>query len=308
MATEKDSTQNENLDAKNSVAFDKKHKKKATKIVLTISIILLLTSLVFYFLVRINSRPHPYRTIKQKAHYNVYNVVLEMFNGEFDVYPPSDALDPNGQPYCGAMKLAEAMMGQDLRGFHPDSVFRSDGTDGSRRVLYPDANDLTSELYQANIKIRKGPYLPIENADAYRLNEIYKNTGPFDGNNYVLRDVFGRVTNLKTGKRIGMPILYYKADTSKKSHDLNNPDNPDNIYNYKDNHTLLTLGVPDQPDKKHPLFEDPTIFYKMTKDYKSRKVSKPNRIDSFILISAGLDCLYGTKDDCVNFDMGWKPK
>ena len=63
-----------------------------------------------------------------------------------------------------------------------------------------------------------------------------------------------------------MPILYYKADTSHTEHDINNPDNPKNIYNYKDNHELLSLGVPWKPNEKHPLFTNPRIFYEMTKD------------------------------------------
>jgi hypothetical protein len=289
----------------------KKSKRNLKYIAITLAAIaipLFLLILTIPLLYKSYDNHGQYYDIKQDAQYNSISVALELFNSDLDSYPPSDALDPNGLPYCGAMKFAEGMMGQDLKGFHPNSVFRSDGTDGLGRVLYPDANNLTTELYQDNINIRKGPYLPIENANAYHLNDIFENTGPFDGNIFVLCDVFRSVTQLNTGKKIGMPILYYKADTSKTSHDLNNPDNPDNIYNYKDNHVLLALGVPGQPDKKHPLFEDPTIFYKMTKDYKSRKVSIPKRIDSFILISAGLDCLYGTKDDIVNFDMGWKPK
>ena len=239
--------------------------------------------------------------LMQISKFNSIHVALELFNSEFKTLPPSNRLDPTDTPYCGAMKLAEALMGQDLMGFWKDSVFRSDGMNSEGTIeLYPKKSD----IYDFNF--RRGPYLPIEKANAHCLKEIFENTAPFDGNKYVICDIFTKKRH--SGKKIGMPVLYYKADTSKNSHDVNNPDNPDNIYNYKDNYDLLALGVPGQPDKKHPLFEDPTIFYKMTKDYKSRKVSIPNRIDSFILISAGPDCLYGTKDDCVNFDMGWKPK
>ncbi len=47
---------------------------------------------------------------------------------------------------------------------------------------------------------------------------------------------------------------------------------------------------------------DPKLFYKITKSDKSTKVSRPVRADSFILISAGMDGLYGTEDDICNFD------
>ena len=42
----------------------------------------------------------------------------------------------------------------------------------------------------------------------------------------------------------------------------------------------------------------------MTRDWKENTISRPNRSDSYILISAGFDGLYGTADDICNFD--WK--
>jgi len=103
-----------------------------------------------------------------------------------------------------------------------------------------------------------------------------------------------------------MPILYYKADKSKSSHDINNPDNPDNIYNYKDNYDLLALGVPGKPRKQHPLYKDPSLFYKMTKNYRITEKSTPVNKESYIQLSAGKDGLYGTKDDIVNFELRWR--
>ena len=144
-------------------------------------------------------------------------------------------------------------------------------------------------------------YLPLENANAYKLQDLYANTAGFKKDSIVLCDVYTRVRHRGTGKRAGMPVLYYKADTSKTAHNLNNPDDPDNIYNYRDNHELLGLGVPWDPNEKHPLFTNPKIFYEMTKNRYIRTQSIPHNADSFILISAGYDGLYGTKDDIVNF-------
>jgi hypothetical protein len=84
---------------------------------------------------------------------------------------------------------------------------------------------------------------------------------------------------------------------------VNDPNNPDNIYNYKDNHTLLALGVPGKSGVKHPMYEDPKIFYEITRN---QKTMKPYRADTFILLSAGPDGLYGTKDDIANFEFKWK--
>jgi hypothetical protein len=243
---------------------------------------------------------------KQLSQLRRIDTALDLFKSEFNFYPPSGALDENGRPYCGAMKLVEAIMGQDLEGFHPDSVFRHNGTDSKGMMLYSDANTLSHQAYLDNMNMRKRFYFP--DRIPYRLKDLYNDVGPFDGNEYVLCDEFWQVTHTGTVEKIGMSILYYKADTSKTAHDINDPNNPENIYNYKDNQALLALGVPGNPGKKHPLFENPKIFYKMTRNYLSPKTSKPQRNDTYILLSAGQDGLYGTKDDIANFDMQWKPK
>jgi type II secretory pathway pseudopilin PulG len=244
--------------------------------------------------------------VRQKAQFNSIDIAIELFNTEFSSYPDSSERGPDGQLYCGAMKLCEAMMGQDLMGFHPDSIFRSDGTDGTK-ILYPDANAVTPEAYRDNLSIRKGPYLPLESANAYRLTDIHPNVSGFvTARHFVLCDVYRTVTHRVTGKKIGMPILYYRANTANNLHDIANPNNSNNIYNYKDNQWLIALGIPSDPPpngSNHRLY-DPVRFYKNTKNDKVTTAFRPYRADSFILISAGFDGEYGTPDDICNFD--WK--
>ena len=245
--------------------------------------------------------------VKQRAQLRSIDTAIGLFNSEFEQYPPSDAKDEAGVDYCGAMKLCEAVMGQDLLGCHPESIFRSDGTDGKGKVLYPES----AEVYRHNITPRKGPYLPLDNANAYALVDLYGqgNMGSFDPNHFVLCDVFRNFPNRETGKIAGMPILYYKADMSKTTHDVNDPNNPENIYNYRDNHTLLALGVPGKPGVRHPMYEDPKIFYEITKNHEVIMTeTKPYRADTYILLSAGPDGLYGTPDDIANFEWKWKGK
>lgn len=264
------------------------------KIVIVTIAISLLVLLFFYYLPHINWFPPPGISVKQQAQFNSINACLELFKLENNGYPSSSALDIVGQPYCGAMKLCEAMMGQDLLGFHPDSVFRADGMDDTgKQNLYLSTTD--------NLKARKGRLLQLDDANVFKLADIYGlgNTGPFAEDVLVLCDTYQH--RHWTGIKAGMPILYYKADMSKTAHDVSEPNNPENIYNYKDNHALLSLGVPGKPNKKHPLFTNPKIFYEMTKNRNISTRSKPNWEDSFILISAGKDGLYGTPDDIVNF-------
>jgi len=237
---------------------------------------------------------------KQRAQLHAISTALEPFSDDFAGYPPSDANDPTGVPYSGAMKLAEAIMGQNLFGFHPRSVFRVDGLsrDGGK-PLYP------VEPNEADLKGRRGPYLLPENANAYRLVDIYGkgHTGPFDENLFVLCDTY--IRKRPSGEKTGMPILYYRANSKGTAHDVNNPDNPENIYDYKDNHALVGLRVPSEPNAVHPL-ADPKRFYMNAQSDKIVTRNRPYRANSFILISAGEDGLYGTADDICNFDWNYR--
>ena len=251
------------------------------------------------------------RKVSQKNQFHSIDVALEMFRAEFDGYPDSGPLDPTGANYCGAMKLAEAMLGQDLLGFHPDSRFLADPTDSFGNPLYPDPAP-TPPLpawYIENVKSRKEHYLPLENANAYRLNDIYSSFGPFAfPGRFVLCDAYTRVMNISTGKKIGMPILYYKANTSRTMHDHTLTPPSQNIYNYIDNDELVGLGKPWDPPAPagtgtpHALFGNAQKFYESTLNEKVSAMDRPYRVDSFILISAGFDGEYGTPDDVFNFE------
>ena len=246
------------------------------------------------------------KKVSQKNQFHSIDVALELFRSEFDGYPDSGALDPAGVPYCGSMKLAEAMMGQDLLGFHPDSRFRADGMDGAGNALYP----LPGPPPLVNLQARKEYYLPLEQANAYKLADIYPGiaSSPFNGDRFVLCDEYTPVMNLTTGKKIGMPVLYYKANTSNTRHDSSDLPVPGNdkgqIYNYLDNNQLVELGKPWNPPPtgtNHALFTDPTKFYTSTWNEKVSSMVRPYRADSYILLSAGFDGEYGTPDDVFNF-------
>jgi type II secretory pathway pseudopilin PulG len=254
------------------------------------SIIVILIGLLVPALNQVKKYAHE---VKQRTQLHSIDTAIEFFNSEFNGYPESSATDSTGRPYCGALKLAEAMMGQDLRGFHPDSIFRSDGTDGFKN-LYPTAQAVTPAQYKTNISTRKGPYLPLENANAYLLEDIYPDTTPFDPGHFVLCDVFRRVTHRSTGQKIGMPILYYRANTANSMHQQ-----------------LLMLGMPWNPPPSGPLHklavengQTGVRFYMDTRNDKVTTASIPYRENTYILISAGWDGEYGTPDDICNFD--WK--
>ncbi|OHB67717.1 MAG: hypothetical protein A2Y77_13800 [Planctomycetes bacterium RBG_13_62_9] len=247
--------------------------------------------------------------VKEKAQLKSIEAALALFESQYNTYPDSSfsAAGTTGPyAYCGALKLGEALMGKDLMGYHPDSIFRQDGTDGLASPV---------RLYiPRTLPARPGAFLPLENANAYPLGELYRTTAPFDPCDYVLCDVYSRVTNIRTGKKVGMPILYYKANTSRQSHNLNDVLDKDNIYNFLDNHELVRLGMPWATGEVHRLLKfdgdsaagippesEGIRFYKNTRN-EQVSIWRPYRADTYILISAGWDGEYGTADDVCNYE------
>lgn len=257
------------------------------------------------------------REVKQKTQLHALDTALEAFRAAYGDYPPSNLQDEDDAIYGGAFKLAEAMVGQDLLGFDIRSRWRADLSeriDGAGTPLYS-GRDRESRL---------GPYIELKHANAYEMRQLYSGvSAPFLKKRYVICDVFSRA-----GK-IGMPILYYKANTFNKSeerpHDPNKygegelkTQTTTNIYNYYDCLEIIGLGVPPGGAKQHPMFDPTSVgqttvgirqFYNQTRNLKVKIWNQtllkyewwPYNAESFILISAGPDGLYGTPDDLGNY-------
>jgi len=228
----------------------------------------------------------------QKAQFTTIDLALTAFKNDDGDYPPSD----NPGDYCGAQKLAEALLGWDLMGFHPDTDWDAAGT-----AYEPPTPSV------ANLKERRGPYIELATTNAFKLDDLFDDTTPLEKDTFVICDVFGvkKITiNEKTFKA-GSPILYYKANTSsKKMTGLQ----PNRIYSSFNNLALLKLNRMTD-NKPHPL-GDGIGDYFYDEDYKiidpkildATEKKWPYRPDSYILISAGADGLYGTSDDICNFE------
>lgn len=256
--------------------------------------------------------------VKQKAQFNSINIALEGYRSDFGDYPESTGV--NRLFYCGAQRLAEALIGYDGFGFHPQSVYAEDGTipdptdpTGNRRIdIYLPA--VTGTARDTSLRVRKGPYLELEAAGAVKLVDLYGsgNTDNLTENTFVLGDAYGKVTHRLTKKNVGMPILYYKADSTAFEHDwrlVYTPDNTGqrrNIIDLRNNSPIINLPVPFDPLLEHPLrYQGNEVqFYQMTANPNFSNPARPYRAESFILHSAGSDGLYGTPDDVFNFDPG----
>jgi len=240
--------------------------------------------------------------VKQKAQFNAIGFALEAFRAERGDYPPSNENMPPPPAfidfYCGAQKLAEAIVGQDGFGVHPKTLFRGDGLadmDGDGKT-----NDAVYDTTAENISARKGPFLDLETANAVKLGDLYDlDSSPFS-DNFVLADMYGMVRHRRTQKRTGMPILYYRADITKTMHEY---DDSNNIYNSSDSFNCIVYPAPPFGNlPRHPLVANPERFYERTWNKNFISPKRPYNADTFILHSAGLDGLYGTADDVFNFD------
>jgi len=260
-------------------------------------------------------------TVKQKAQFGAIEIALEAFNADTGDYPPSDYIGAN--QYCGAQELAEAIVGMDGFGFHPKSAYRSDrlDTSGTTALYYGrssapileslpyDDPDPSIPDQKANLDLRKGPYVELEKANAVTVRSLYGNIPILNPDTFVLADTFSNVKNTATGKKSGMPILYYKADVSNFLHDWNNPTL--STYNVNNN-PFIGLPVPWDTSIVSPMGlapNGPKIFYDRIRNpnfpgtvANGYTDARPYRATSFILLSAGADGVYGSSDDVYNID------
>ena len=252
---------------------------------------------------------------KQKAQFSTIELALAAFKNDEGDYPPSFMpLTPGpGGDYCGSQRLSEALLGWDLLGFHPNSAWRGDGLDaggGPGSYDPTQTRDANGDGVPDTFDERKGPYLERTGVGVYKLVDLFGANvlGPLNPDTFVICDVFGakKLTILSgtdpvTGQPItvnekaGAPILYYKANPSGKI--------LSEVYRVSDNYALVEAKQ--QVDGKYHRLADTTnqyeIFYNYIRDPKITARPWPHRPDSYILISAGADGLYGTGDDICNF-------
>jgi prepilin-type N-terminal cleavage/methylation domain-containing protein len=280
------------------------------------------------------------KNLRQKAAFHGGEISLELFNNDFGEYPDSSWVEDGGTYVTGAQRVAEALFGRDDRGFHPKTKWHP-AKDIAAAAPYPGA-----DLYTlSTIKDRKIPYFERKHSNFYSIYDLWgpeasagggtfpiynagsSTTATYTERSPVFTDVFtrNRITLNGDNIKVGMPILYFRADPTKRFRmdTSNNEVNPatyeeykDWIYNFSDNLSLLELpwlrelgqaGNPAGMDIHYKDPEDPTkanaqYFYELITQRKDDNFFRPYNKNKFLLISAGWDGIFGTKDDLTNFD------
>jgi hypothetical protein len=150
---------------------------------------------------------------------------------------------------------------------------------------------------------RKGPYLELATTNVFKLFDLFSVNGQYIGqqlapDTYVICDAFkNKQVRLNSGEvvKAGAPILYYRANTSQQT--------IRGRYIAEDNYPLI-LQKQQLDGRIHPLGDSTyqQFFYEeYIRDPKIEARMWPYRPDSYLLISAGADGLYGTADDIRNF-------
>lgn len=250
------------------------------------------------------------RETKQKAQFTAIGVGLEAFRKDYGQYPRSEGAfyTPGGKwdgpkPYGGSQKLCEAMLGFDLQGFHP-------------LTLWEDVGALSNGLFYADdLDNRRGPYIVDSGDMAYKIGDLFSIPDKLAPDTFVLCDAFkyNRIDLIlpdgrKKAVKAGSPILYYRANPSSKT--IRDVSTRNRMYDWRDNDALITAKTfsegTEQPwrigvDAFYDYIADPRIPPRQTKS--GLQICWPFRPDSYLLISAGVDGIYDTPDDIRNFGL-----
>jgi type II secretory pathway pseudopilin PulG len=305
-----------------------KAKRSGLTVVEILVVVAIISLLVGMLLPAVSKVKSMAKEAKQKVQFTAIGIGLATFKNDYGDYPPSDhnswleeAVEIENS--SGAQKLAEALLGWDLLGFHPDSGWRADGrnrwsysVDGNTQAagsyfLYDRTSDLDMEK-------RKGRYIDIDTANAVRLGISANYDGLFDlgtigsplasaAETFVLGDVFGKGKDVLLDgvrRKSGLPILYYRADASgKQTQDVYNHLDNDNLVFTKNEADNRLKGTSVSGGPWNPMAGAASVFYGGIRDPRASTMDfdVPYKPDSYILISAGIDGLYGTTDDITNF-------
>ncbi|HOL31157.1 MAG TPA: type II secretion system protein [Anaerohalosphaeraceae bacterium] len=279
------------------------------------------------------------RNLQQKAALKAMEVGLELFSKDFQEYPDSAQVSDGSTVVCGAQRLAEALVGRDELGFHPKTKWHPN-LDMAAPAPHPGLSLYTSQTQ----KDRKSPYMEMRRLGVYTIYELWAgnnggstiyDSGAVTPNGThrapVITDIFNRNRiTLPSGdsERAGMPVLYFKADSSKRfrvdasNQPVTNPAESEYknwVYNFSDNLPMLRLPwlrdpaadtnndiPPHYPDEDNDGTADnpAQVFYEQLsrRHTPGSNWDKPFNPSTFVLISAGWDGIYGTKDDITNFN------
>jgi prepilin-type N-terminal cleavage/methylation domain-containing protein len=301
------------------------NKNKGFTILELLTVVIIIALLMSIMVPGIRKAKQSAMNLRQKSQLRDIGMSLEFWFFDHDMaYPDSNFSVTTSLYTTGAHKLAEALMGRDGHGFDSKSTWDAK------------ADEVDPDIYGLNTKYpyiyRESVYMDPDEIGNFQIAQIYPvgGTGAVYPGDYdetpaatsnsqagVLTDIFKkkRITMpiSNDSVKIGSPILYFKGNHTT----IYNASAPDqSIFNYTDNMAIFALGhnidgfsnphpfanpldtngngVADGVDDFYASLVNPTARITGTSD------PEPYNKDTFVLMSAGSDGLYGTSDDITN--------
>ena len=313
-----------------------RHKNKAFTLIELLTVVAIIAALVGILSVAQRKVKIVSKNLQQKATFHGMEIGLELYSKDFGEYPDSDIVSDGGTVVTGAQRLAEALLGRDELGFHPKSKWHPN-LDMAALPPHPGLALYTSQTK----KDRKPQYMELKHSGVFTIHElwngnngsssIYDSGAVTPNGTYrapVITDVFSRNNSDAVDEKVGMPVLYFKAEPTKRfrvdaaNQRVTNPDSTEYsqwVYDFDDNLPVLQLPwlrdpatdtdnavSPHYPDEDNDATADnfAQVFYEILsrRHTSGSNWDKPYNPNTFLLISAGYDGIYGTKDDLTNFD------
>lgn len=305
---------------------------KAFTLIELLTVVSIITLLIAILIPALNRARRQAKDVNCGAFVHAIETALEMFQNERGEYPPSDPLNPDRIIYtdrvaedariaqdgshdpwfvCGAHMLAETLVGTDRMGFDPTG--RYDPNQMGKRV---------------------GPFLKVGQSGAVNDRDLEntKLTLPPWKAPKQPPSVVPPLPEHLAGSMIlldpswGTPVLYYRANPRGQT-TLSQPTNGKvGCYVFDDNSWIggdLSASEPKKSGwrfggERHQI-DDPTSPAPDTNQYAFERYitdpkagtptipigRRPYNPDTYLLITAGYDKVYGTQDDIVNWT---KPK
>ena len=265
------------------------------------------------------------KNLQQKAQFRTISGGLEAYSNENDnTYPSSE--DENANGVYGAHKLTAALLGRDLFGYTPDGN------------MLP-GEYYSMDLKERNEYLDKDKFLMVNPVQIYdNTANLAGDDSTLDVRDYypVISDLyyqkkiavqkFDFITRQWEEKFVqtGTPILYFCANATEKFIDntaligtaplpaIDYTECDNWIYDWHDNEgffDLATIKTFGQTVEEYHTYDDfhrgvdvgKAEFYKNIINYNIPTYLTPKNKNSYILMSAGADGIFGTKDDVCNF-------
>ena len=315
-------------------------KRKAFTLVELLTVMSIIALLVGMVIPALSMAKKKARVVACRATISAMETGLEQFQADNGYYPSSKAtytdtsieLDMNAgvsRLNTGAHKLTEALVGYDLQGYQQDHYYEISSIAGANFGKPVDIN--------GNTTIRSS-YLPTDNLKTATLSEIANANSEVSGvgasygytaYGSVAHDALDAWSNYNPVIMDGLkgeyslPFLYFKANRRGQYIESYDAMGLTGFYDFHDNRSVIlgTGGFTDEYDTaltrlNHTLGN----FYYYAWDPRTGSNSgatfdfdtgseiypqaRPYKKDSYMIISAGLDQVYGTEDDICN---GFEP-